>query len=41
MPNGRNAEGWNADNYWLLPNFQEGAEMKACPWQKYQVPLIV
>ena len=52
MPNGRNAVrifGRNADGgmptataqFRAECRKQEGAEMKACPWQKYQVLLIV
>ena len=46
---GRNAdraECRRAECRQLLANFgrnaeNEGAEMKVCPWQKYQVPLVV
>ena len=45
MPNGRNAErifGRNADSYCPISGGRgEGAEIKACPLQKYQVHLIV
>jgi len=45
MPNGRNAErifGRNATAQFRAEcGKQEGAKMKACLWQKYQVPLVM